>query len=272
MRKKQKGADRRRGTVIVTVCVARRASASSPPPSCRSCSTSGSDSQARQRRARRDRRPGVGLPGDHHQDGRRQPGPRARSTRRSTTRTRRRRSARTGTRPASRPASFARKFYTADDRPALEALVHNLEHGYTILWYDETIAKDADRARRRSRRSPASSAAHDFRDKFIAAPWTSSDEDGATFPDGQHVAFTHWSAGGDGETDTDQAGRRLPVLLRASAARPSTHVHGQVPLHRLPRARRDVSTAARAARVEAGAGQLRSARSGRTPSARRRSA
>jgi len=43
-----------------------------------------------------------------------------------------------------------------------------------------------------------------FRTKFIAAPWTSSDEDGKKFPDGQHVSFSHWSAGGEdaqGATD-----------------------------------------------------------------------
>ena len=42
--------------------------------------------------------------------------------------------------PGVAPAPFATKFYTADDRPELEALVHNLEHGYTILWYDESVA------------------------------------------------------------------------------------------------------------------------------------
>jgi hypothetical protein len=30
-------------------------------------------------------------------------------------------------------------------------------------------------------------------------PWTS--EDGKAFPKGQHVALTHWSVGGAGETD-----------------------------------------------------------------------
>ncbi len=29
----------------------------------------------------------------------------------------------------------ARGFYTEKDAPAVEELVHNLEHGYTILWY-----------------------------------------------------------------------------------------------------------------------------------------
>jgi len=103
------------------------------------------------------------------------------------------------------PAPFARKFYTAEDRPELEALVHNLEHGYTILWYDSTIAdnsKSLDEVKAIANTFEGSS--DNFRDKFVAAPWTSKDENGATFPDGQHVAFTHWSAGGQGETDASK--------------------------------------------------------------------
>ncbi len=46
--------------------------------------------------------------------------------------------------PGVAPAPMDRKLYTEDDRPALESLVHNLEHGYTILWYDDTIANDDD--------------------------------------------------------------------------------------------------------------------------------
>lgn len=100
------------------------------------------------------------------------------------------------------PAPFARKFYTAEDRPELESLVHNLEHGYTLLWYDDTIADDdADLTELRG-------IAEKFGDtdnpryKFIALPWTEAD--GEPFPDGQHVAFTHWSVGGTGETDTSK--------------------------------------------------------------------
>lgn len=98
------------------------------------------------------------------------------------------------------PAPFARKFYTADDRPQLEALVHNLEHGYAILWYDETIADDTE-AMADIEAISRKFGDDNFRDKFIAAPWLSTDEDGKEFPDGQHVALTHWSAGGDGVTD-----------------------------------------------------------------------
>ncbi|WP_246086579.1 DUF3105 domain-containing protein [Nocardioides humi] len=41
------------------------------------------------------------------------------------------------------PTPIGDRFYTADSRPELEALVHNLEHGYTILWYDKTAGDDS---------------------------------------------------------------------------------------------------------------------------------
>ncbi|WP_395656127.1 DUF3105 domain-containing protein [Nocardioides sp.] len=106
------------------------------------------------------------------------------------------------------PAPFARKFYTTDDRPELEALVHNLEHGYTILWYDSTIADDSSAMDEvQAIAAKFDESGDNFRDKFIAAPWESSDENGKKFPEGQHVALTHWSAGGTGETDaTKQVG------------------------------------------------------------------
>jgi len=104
------------------------------------------------------------------------------------------------------PAPFNRKFYTEKDRPELEQLVHNLEHGYTILWYDETIADDGDEL------TVIDGIADKFRSnsdnlrfKFIAAPWTAADEkESGKFPDGMHVAFSHWSAGGSGESDTSK--------------------------------------------------------------------
>ena len=104
--------------------------------------------------------------------------------------------------PGVAPAPFEKKFYTAQDRPELEALVHNLEHGYTILWYDESIAEDPDALDVVKAIAEKFRGANDLRAKFIAAPWTAEDvgESGA-FPDGRHVAFSHWSAGGAGEED-----------------------------------------------------------------------
>jgi len=93
------------------------------------------------------------------------------------------------------PASFSRKYYTPADRPRLEYLVHNLEHGYTLLWYDQTIADNSDSvAVIKGIASKFESSSPVGRDKFIAVPWTA--KDGKPFPKGTHVALTHWSMGG----------------------------------------------------------------------------
>ena len=93
------------------------------------------------------------------------------------------------------PATIERKLYT-DDRPAIESLVHNLEHGYTLLWYNDTIADDEEAMENLRAIAGKFGDSGNFRNKFIAAPWTS--EDGEPLPDGQNVAFTHWSTGGAG--------------------------------------------------------------------------
>lgn len=99
-------------------------------------------------------------------------------------------------------ADFSKKFYGSSDRPPLGELVHNLEHGYTILWYDETAAEDAEAMDAIRAIADKFTGGSNMRLKFFAVPWTS--EDGEAFPDDQHVAFTHWSAGGAGETDPEK--------------------------------------------------------------------
>lgn len=83
---------------------------------------------------------------------------------------------------------FGRSFY-AEDRPPVSVLVHNLEHGYAIAWYDEVAA--ADPAAMKELRTLAEGYAQ-RRERFLAVPWTAAD--GAPFPDGMHVAVTRWSA------------------------------------------------------------------------------
>lgn len=95
-----------------------------------------------------------------------------------------------------------RKIYTASDRPPLGRLMHNLEHGYTILWYDETTAKNDAQMQILQGIARKQTGTKDLRLKFKAAPWLSSD--GAPFPKGQHIAMTHWSVGGVGEGATGQ--------------------------------------------------------------------
>jgi hypothetical protein len=99
-----------------------------------------------------------------------------------------------------------RKLYTTEDRPAVEKLVHSLEHGHTILWYDETIAEDDEALEQVEEVAEAAANSDDARGKFMAAPWTS--DDGGEFPEGTHLALTHWSIGGDGDPSGSQQGIR----------------------------------------------------------------
>jgi Protein of unknown function (DUF3105) len=92
------------------------------------------------------------------------------------------------------PDSSGKHFFTAAERPPLEVLVHNLEHGWTIVWYDESIASN-DAAMQSLKDTAAKFDAHgrDPRYNMIIAPWTKSDGEGQPIPDGKHIAFTHWS-------------------------------------------------------------------------------
>jgi hypothetical protein len=101
------------------------------------------------------------------------------------------------------PAPFGRKFYTSDDRPKLENLVHNLEHGYTMLWYDDTVAKNSTELNQ-VKAIASKFEGNKLSDKFIALPWTA--EDGKGFPGGAHIALTHWSVGGTPSASAKQQG------------------------------------------------------------------
>jgi hypothetical protein len=104
------------------------------------------------------------------------------------------------------PDPMARKFYTAQDRPALGTLVHNEEHGYTILWYDHSVTDDSEQMAQIRAIADKFAGTSDLRDKFKAVPWTN--DDGKPFPGGRHVAFTHWSVGG---TENAAAGNAQQV-------------------------------------------------------------
>ncbi|WP_270886461.1 DUF3105 domain-containing protein [Pedococcus sp. 5OH_020] len=85
------------------------------------------------------------------------------------------------------PDVSGRDFYTASDRPPLETLVHNLEHGYTILWYDGSKVKDtallkdiADQGNKLK----------DSTGKFKVVEWDASR---GAFPAGKVYALSHWA-------------------------------------------------------------------------------
>lgn len=83
--------------------------------------------------------------------------------------------------------SALKNFYQVADRPPVPDIVHLTEHGYNIVWYDETIAEDD--AAMDDLQSLAD--AYPKGEYLVIAPWTS--DDGPAFPDDAHVALTHWT-------------------------------------------------------------------------------
>jgi Protein of unknown function (DUF3105) len=84
------------------------------------------------------------------------------------------------------PAPFERDFYTERDRPAMETLVHNLEHGYVVVWYDPDLppaqADDLRGVVQKLRSQPETR-------KVIASAW---DNSYGTLTDGAQIAMSHW--------------------------------------------------------------------------------
>jgi hypothetical protein len=111
------------------------------------------------------------------------------------------------------PAPFTKHFYSAADRPPVETLVHNLEHGYTVAWYRADAPADQVSALQDIARTFGSDDLN-LADKFIAAPWTT-----AGFPDGKNVVLTHWSADPSAPTDAaKQKGVRQECTAVSGAA------------------------------------------------------
>ena len=99
-----------------------------------------------------------------------------------------------------------RQFYTADDRPKMETLVHNLEHGYSILWYDDTATESQVSDLKAISREANKQA--DAQDKFIVSAW---DTAYGAFPDGQALRHLALVRGRQGQ---HQADRPPPALRR----------------------------------------------------------
>ncbi len=87
------------------------------------------------------------------------------------------------------PEVSDRRFFTAADRPKMERLVHNLEHGYTVLWYDQA-AGEAKKAQLEELATLANKV-DSAKDKFIVSAW---DPAYGELPAGKKFALSHWSA------------------------------------------------------------------------------
>lgn len=88
------------------------------------------------------------------------------------------------------PVFPAQPFYTVDDREPMEALVHNLEHGYTVVWYAEDLPQaQVDELQTVSDLARSEDATGGG--KFIVSPWDASYGE---LPEGRQVALSHWGA------------------------------------------------------------------------------
>ena len=86
--------------------------------------------------------------------------------------------------------------------------MHNLEHGYTVVWYRADAPGDQVDTLSKIAKTFASDD-YDPAAKFIAAPWSASD--GAAFPAGKNVVVTRWTADPNNPADTTkQRGVRQP--------------------------------------------------------------
>ena len=73
-----------------------------------------------------------------------------------------------------------KRYYSRTDNPPAERAVHNLEHGYTVVWYDNKVT-DAQVALLEQIGDSAEG-------KLLIIPWTRAD-----FPDEKHIVITSWS-------------------------------------------------------------------------------
>jgi hypothetical protein len=89
------------------------------------------------------------------------------------------------------PIYPSREFYSARDKPQMERLVHNLEHGYTVVWYDSTVKGTQLQALKDLAVSARGSDMAGPGNKFIVSAW---DDAYGEFPAGKHIGMSHWGA------------------------------------------------------------------------------
>jgi len=114
------------------------------------------------------------------------------------------------------------KFYTAADRPAMESLVHNLEHGYTVLWYADGVS--AAKKAELKKLADVANGTQWAKDKFIVSAW---DPAYGAMPAGKNYALSHWSAKlkADDTVESQAGHRQLCGDLSGAAVKAFIEAH-----------------------------------------------
>jgi hypothetical protein len=86
------------------------------------------------------------------------------------------------------PNGPSQQFYATDEAPAVENVVHNLEHGHNVVWYLPTLPQDQV-----DTLSDLAEKISDDTDtyKFLVVPWDTAKGD---FPEGKNIGMSHWGA------------------------------------------------------------------------------
>lgn len=74
----------------------------------------------------------------------------------------------------------SKKFYSRDEAPMIEKAVHNLEHGYTVVWYDNKVPDDQVELLKQIGEAAEG--------KLLLIPWNRAD-----FPEEKHIVMTSWA-------------------------------------------------------------------------------
>jgi hypothetical protein len=91
-----------------------------------------------------------------------------------------------------------KKFYSRTDNPPPERAVHNLEHAYTVVWYDKTVTG--------TQLDLLKQAGDSAVGKFLIVPW-----DRADFPDNKHIVITAW---GERQQCSDVSGAAFEDFMK----------------------------------------------------------
>lgn len=104
----------------------------------------------------------------------------------------------------------------------VERLVHNLEHGYVVVWYDATVAADKNKLAALDDIGTNLEQKYGY-SSYIAAPWPASRP---AMPDGKHIALTAWH---QRQLCSDVSGSVVKTFVDAHPVTAAPEPNGQAP-------------------------------------------